>query len=101
MSRDFLYGWRPVLESLRAGRRSFKRVIFGGDPGESQSLAEIAAVARKLGLRVENARRNWLDDQARGANHQGVLLEASEYPYVDLTDVLDLAKQRSEPPLLL
>jgi 23S rRNA (guanosine2251-2'-O)-methyltransferase len=101
VGREFLYGRRPVLESLRAGRRSFKRVIFGGDPGESQSLTEISALARKIGVQIETTRRNWLDEQTRGANHQGVVLEVGEYPYVSLEDILQLAQKRSEPPLLL
>jgi len=101
VGREFLYGRRPVLESLRAGRRNFKRVIFGGDPGESQSLTEISALARKIGVQIETTRRNWLDEQTRGANHQGVVLEVGEYPYVSLEDILQLAQECSEPPLLL
>jgi 23S rRNA (guanosine2251-2'-O)-methyltransferase len=101
MAREFLYGRRPVLESLRAGRRNFSRVIFGSDPGEAQSLAEIAALAREKNIRVDTMRRDWLDQQAHGANHQGVLLEASGYPYMSLDETLITARQRGEPPMLL
>jgi 23S rRNA (guanosine2251-2'-O)-methyltransferase len=101
MARELLYGRRPVLESLRAGRRNFFRVIFGSDPREAQPLAEIAALAREKDIRVDTMRRDWLDQQAHGANHQGVLLEASGYPYVSLDEVLIYAKQRSEPPMVL
>jgi 23S rRNA (guanosine2251-2'-O)-methyltransferase len=34
-------------------------------------------------------------------SHQGLMVEAGEYPYVEIDDMLDLAKQRSEPPLIL
>jgi 23S rRNA (guanosine2251-2'-O)-methyltransferase len=34
-------------------------------------------------------------------NHQGLALEASDYPYSNLVDILDLAEQRSEAPFLL
>jgi 23S rRNA (guanosine2251-2'-O)-methyltransferase len=101
MAREFLYGRRAVLESLRAGRRNFSRVIFGVDPREAAPLAEIATLARKLDVRVDTMRRDWLDHQAKGANHQGVLLEASGYPYVSLDETLSYAQQRGEPPMML
>jgi 23S rRNA (guanosine2251-2'-O)-methyltransferase len=101
MAREYLYGRRPVLESLRAGRRNFFRVIFGSDPREAQPLAEIAALARERNIRVDTIRRDWLDQQAHGANHQGVLLEASGYPYMSLDETLITARQRGEPPMLL
>lgn len=101
MGREYLYGRRPVLESLRASRRHFNRVLFGGDPAESQPLAEIASLAKQRGVRVEAGRRQALDDLAKGANHQGVVLEASGYPYASLQDILASAKERSEPPLVL
>lgn len=101
MAREFLYGRRPVLESLRAGRRNFFRVVFGSDPKESLPLAEIAALARTLKVRVDTMRRDWLDQQAHGTNHQGVLLEASGYPYVTLDETLGYAQQRGEAPMML
>jgi 23S rRNA (guanosine2251-2'-O)-methyltransferase len=33
--------------------------------------------------------------------HQGVILEASGYPYRNLEDILDLARTRGEPPFVL
>jgi 23S rRNA (guanosine2251-2'-O)-methyltransferase len=101
MAREFLYGRRSVLESLRAGRRNFFRVVFGSDPKEAQPLAEIAALARERNMHVETMRRDWLDQQSHGANHQGVLLEASGYPYVTLDEALGYAQQRGEPPMML
>jgi 23S rRNA (guanosine2251-2'-O)-methyltransferase len=34
-------------------------------------------------------------------SHQGILAEVSGYPYVEIDDMLDLARQRGEPPLIL
>ena len=55
------------------------------------------------GARVELVRgdRRTLDDMTAGANHQGVVLEAGPYPYVELDAMLALAAQREEQPLLL
>lgn len=101
MSREHLYGRRPVMESLRAKRRTITRVIFGGPPDESPGLAEIAKHARQAGARIETQRRDWLDAQTNGANHQGVVAETSGYPYVDFEEILNTATNRGEQPLIL
>lgn len=101
MAREYLYGRRPVLEALRAGRRRIKRVVRAESSADSEALNHIAEEARRLRLPVESARRQWLDDQVHGANHQGVLLEADEYPYVEVGDMLFYAEERAEPPFLL
>lgn len=101
-SHHLLYGRRPVYESLRAGRRTFKRLVLAeGADTTALPVRRIVEQAKARGLRVDIARRDWLDQQVQGANHQGVLLEAGPYPYVGLDDVLARAAERSEPPFLL
>jgi 23S rRNA (guanosine2251-2'-O)-methyltransferase len=98
----YLYGRRPVLEALRAGRRDITRLIVAEDSkDETGALADVLREAATRGVKVAFFPRDWLDGQARGANHQGVLLEAGPYPYADLADVLDVAAERGEPPLVL
>jgi len=102
IGHHLLYGRRPVYEALRAGRRVFKRLVLAeGADMTAPPVREIIEQAKARNLRVGMARRDWLDQQAHGANHQGVLLEAGPYPYVALEDVLALAAERSEPPFLL
>jgi 23S rRNA (guanosine2251-2'-O)-methyltransferase len=101
ITHDLLYGRRPVLEALRAGRRSFRRLVMAEKTEPSELLREIAGQAGGHGLRVETTRRDWLDAQTHGANHQGVLLEASPYPYVTLQDTLDRAADCNELPFLV
>lgn len=97
MENDYLYGRRPIIESLRAERRQFQRLVIA-EGAEADAVAE-EATAR--GVQVETLPRAWLDGRARGANHQGVMLEATSYPYADLDDLLDVAAEREEPPFLL
>jgi len=101
MAHEFLYGRRPVLESLRAGRRPFRRLVLAEGSANSEILAEIVRQAQARGIPAESMPRRWLDDHTRGANHQGVVLEAGAYPYVEVEDMLGLAVERREPPLLL
>lgn len=101
MPREFLYGRRSALEALRAGRRTIKRVVLSDGAADADALKEFMEQARAMRIAVESTRRQWLDDQTRGGNHQGVVLEVSEYPYVEVEDMLMLAQDRGEPPLLL
>jgi 23S rRNA (guanosine2251-2'-O)-methyltransferase len=101
MASEIIYGRRPVYESLRAGRRAFRRVLIAEGSEDSEILRDIRSGAQAAGIRVEQARRDQLDAMAHGAHHQGVILEAGEYLYTTLPDVLDVATERGEPPFLL
>jgi 23S rRNA (guanosine2251-2'-O)-methyltransferase len=68
---------------------------------ETGVVAGILERAAQLGLPVERAPRDVLDERAQGGNHQGVLLQTQPYPYVDLGDILAISSQREEPPLIL
>lgn len=98
---EILYGRRPVYEALVANRRDIRRLMVAEGADQSGTLGEIVETAQERNVRIETVNRRQLDQQADGANHQGVLLQASEYPYAELQDVLDFAGARGEPPFLL
>lgn len=98
---ELLYGRQAVREALRAGRRRLHRLMISTGVQESGVIAEILTLAQKQRLPIERLDRQQLDRKVREANHQGVLLEADEYPYVALQDCLDLAARRQQPALLL
>lgn len=97
--REFIYGRNPVYETLRARRRQFFNLLVAEGAQEKGQLAEIVKLARERKLPVQAAPRARLDRVA--ANHQGVALEASGYPYTTVADMLDLANRRDEKPFLL
>ncbi|MBN1428973.1 MAG: 23S rRNA (guanosine(2251)-2'-O)-methyltransferase RlmB [Anaerolineae bacterium] len=101
MKTEILYGRRAVTETIRAGRRKIHRLVLSEKIDETESVQRIISQARRCGLEVKSARHDWLDAQTRGANHQGFLLECGPYQYVELQDILDVASDRGEPPLLL
>jgi 23S rRNA (guanosine2251-2'-O)-methyltransferase len=98
---DLLYGRNAVREALRAQRRTFQRLLVSSGAQEAGTLGEVVKLAEKVGVPVERVDRHDLDRRLREANHQGVALECSEYPYVELEDCLALADERGEPTLLL
>lgn len=98
--RETLYGRNAVYESLRAGRRQFYRLLLADTVRATDIVDDILTLAERASVPVERVPRRHLDWLGE-ANHQGVALEASEYPYVDLDDILAESIRRSEPPFLL
>ena len=97
--REIIYGRNAVCETLRAGRRQFfglQLVETIKPAGRIQQIVELAAAHK---VPVTRTPRLKLPDP--DVNHQGVALDASRYPYVDLVDLLDRAKQQAEPPFVL
>jgi len=97
--KEWITGRNPVFEALRANRRHFFRLLVASGVDEKGRLQEIIQLAGKRRLMVERAPRQHLDKLDE--NHQGVALQASVYPYSTLPDILELAKQRGEPPFIL
>lgn len=97
--KEWIGGRNPVLETLRARRRPFSRLLIAKGVEEKGRLADIQLLAEERHINVEWVPRLQLDSLVE--NHQGVALQAGEYPYSTLQDILALAKRRGEPPFIL
>jgi 23S rRNA (guanosine2251-2'-O)-methyltransferase len=98
---EILYGRWALLESLRAARREPLQVMLAEGIEERGNVADLLSLAESRGVSVKRLPRRMLDDLARGANHQGVLLRAGAYPYVELDAVIETAARREEKPFIL
>ncbi len=98
---ELLYGRNAVLEALRANRRKLGRLLVADGIKEGESMQAINVVARELRLQVAKVQRGELDKRTAGANHQGIALECGPYPYVEVDDIIELARERGEYPLIL
>lgn len=96
---EWIFGRNPVYEVLRAQRRHPFRLITAQEIQASDRLSEIMSMCKERSVPIERAPRNHLDRIAQA--HQGVVLETSSYPYCEFQDILELAKERQEPPLIL
>lgn len=97
---DLLYGRRPVYEALRAGRRRiYKLMLASGVQEKGGVVGQIVSMARTAAVPLAIVPRQELDRVV--SNHQGIVAEASSYPYADLDDLLSFAADRSDPPLFL
>ena len=90
----------PCLEVLRGRRRQVHKVWL--QKGLDRKLAQpIMAAAKERGVRVETAVKQKLANLAHDSKHQGVVLEVGPYEYSDMNEMLALAANRGEAPLLL
>jgi len=97
--KEWLYGRNAVYEAMLAGRRHFFRLRLAQGVEEKGHLIEIMRMVSDLRLPVDRVHRANLDSLAKG--HQGVAIEASSFPYIDLADILALAARRNEHAFLL
>lgn len=98
---ELIYGRNAVREALRAQRRVPQRLLVANGAQITGTLADAVAQAKEQNIAVEMVDKRLLESRLHGLNHQGVILECSEYPYSDLDDMLSLAKARNEMPFIL
>ncbi len=99
MNKEWIYGRQAVREVLRAGRRPVDLLRVAKGAQEHGALGEILTLARRKDLRVETVERDTLD--RLGVNHQGVAVQAGEYPMAELSDLLEACEQAGPAALLL
>jgi 23S rRNA (guanosine2251-2'-O)-methyltransferase len=98
---EVVYGRWAALETMRAGRRKLENVLLADGIEEKGIVSDIIAEATQRGVTPKKVQRRMMDDLAKGANHQGVVLRVGAYPYVDLPEILVYAKERNERPFIV
>lgn len=97
--RGLVEGRNPVMEALRAGRHLDRILVARGR--RHGSLREIVALARGQGIPVQEIDPGRLDAISLTGTHQGIIALGAARGYARLEDILALARQRREDPLLL
>ena len=92
-------GRNAVIEALRAGTSIDKIFIQKGET--DKTLGHIASTARAAGVVVVDADKRKLDFMSRTHAHQGVIALASVREYVSVEDILNIAREKGENPLLV
>ncbi|KNY29237.1 23S rRNA (guanosine(2251)-2'-O)-methyltransferase RlmB [Pseudobacteroides cellulosolvens] len=96
---DILEGRNPVLEALKAGRTINKILIAKGE--REGSIRQIAAVAKEMGITIQEVDRRNLDNISLTKSHQGVIAYVSVKEYVEVDDILKAAENSDRPPFIL
>lgn len=97
--REWIYGRNPVSEAIRAGRRQFFRLRIAEELKDKARLRQIVQQAESRQIPVERVPRSDLDGISD--HHQGITLQVSGFLYSSLPEILELAENRQEPPLVL
>ena len=92
-------GRNAVIEALRVGTNMDKIMIARGET--DATLGHIASKAREKGIVVVDVDRRKLDYMSQTHAHQGVIAVAAVREYVSVDDILAVAAERGEPPLLV
>jgi 23S rRNA (guanosine2251-2'-O)-methyltransferase len=97
---EVVAGRNPVLESLRA-RVPASALYAGPRLDADQRVTDAIRLAADAGIPLIEAGRPELDRLTGGAVHQGLALKIRPYDYAHPADLLDRARERGEPPLIV
>ena len=95
---SIILGRNPVIESLKAGKL-IDSIYVNREAGGSISL--ICRLAKEKGIVIKQVNEQKLNKMANGESHQGVIAMTACAEYVDIQDILDIAKEKNEPPFII
>lgn len=97
MDNNLIFGIRPVVEAIEAGRESEKLYIRKG--AEGQLMTELRDLCLRHRVHVQEVPVEKLNRLVRG-NHQGVVAQIAAIAYVQLDDILERVPD-DETPLVV
>lgn len=92
-------GRNAVRELLRSGRPVDKVLVQNGE--HDGALTPLVAAALERGIPVVETERRKLDLLAGSVPHQGIIAMAAEKEYCTIEDILNIAAERGEKPLIV
>ena len=98
-AENVIAGRNAVRELLASGRTADKILVQEGS--REGSVIPLVAMARERGIPVIDCDRRKLDQIAGGTFHQGIIAYAAAKEYCSVDDILAIAKERNELPLIL
>jgi 23S rRNA (guanosine2251-2'-O)-methyltransferase len=96
-SSNATVGRNAVLELIRSGAPVDKVYVSSRDGFVSSVIAE----AKEAGITVIDSTPEALDRFAGGENHQGIVAIAAEKKYSTVDEILEIAAERGELPLIV
>jgi len=94
-----LEGRNPVMEALKRGRTIDKILVSKGE--KEGSIRKIIAMAKEKNIIVQEVDRAKLDSISVTRAHQGIIAYVSAKEYVEVEDILEIARQKNEDPFIV
>lgn len=98
-AEDRIEGKNAVMEALKAGRPLDKLYIVRGE--QDKALRFIAQKGRAAGAVISEVDRHKLDAMSVTNAHQGVIAIAAVREYSTIADILAIAQEKGEAPLIV
>ena len=92
-------GRNAVIEAYRSGRTIDKLYIQDGC--KDGPVMTIKREARKQDTLIKYVTKERLDQLSETGRHQGVIACAAAYAYVEVEDILQVAKEKGESPFVI
>lgn len=99
MFDDQIEGRNAVLELLESDKDINKIYITKGEL--KGSINKIIAIANEKKVIIVQKDKKQMDIMAQSENYQGVIAVVPPYEYVEVEDILEVAKERNEDPFIL
>ncbi len=91
-------GRNAVIEAYRAGKPIDK--IYIQDGCQDGPMMTIKREAKKHGSLIKFVDKERLDQMSETKKHQGVIAYAAAYDYAQVEELLQVAREKGEPPFL-
>lgn len=98
-SEGMIEGRNAVAEALKSGRAINK--VFLADGDTDKALGRLAAMAKDAGAVVVRIDRRKLNEMSPTGAHQGIIASVAAHEYATVDDILSLAEQRGQAPLIV
>ena len=92
-------GRNAVIEAYRSGKPIDKLFILDGC--QDGPMMTIKREAKKHDTLVKYVTKERLDQLSETGKHQGVIAYAAAYEYAEVSDILEAAREKGEPPFIL
>ena len=99
LAEGLIEGRNALTEALKSGRTIDKLYVAEGST--DRSLTRLAALAKESGAVVVPTDRRKLDQMSPTGAHQGVIAAVAAHEYASVDDILALAAERGEAPLIV
>lgn len=89
----YIYGIHPVEEVLRRQPEQIEQIVVVGGLKDSQ-FDKIEALVKEHRVKVQRVSEKELDEWSEGGNHQRVAARVSEFPYLELGEVIENTREK-------
>lgn len=97
---DYISGRNPVLEALQAGVPATALYVAQRIDNDDR-VRDSIKIAAERGIALLETTRDKLDRLTEGGVHQGIALQIPAYDYAHPSDLVELARDAAEVPLIV